>query len=97
MVKSKTSMFKGYYSFNSLIENVYYLAKWNPKEAMSWLDEARSLINSEIRLERYNKVVEQVNYFLDQFEKKPYYDKKEVWGAFLEERAPYAFEINGDY
>jgi len=97
MVKNKTTMFKGIYSFNSLIENVYYLAKWNPKEAMSWLDEARSMITSEIKLERYNKVVDQINYYLDQFEKKSYYDKKEVWGAYPPERAAYAFTINGDY
>jgi len=55
------------------------------------------MITSEIKLERYNKVVDQINYYLDQFEKKSYYDKKEVWGAYPPERAVYAFTINGDY
>lgn len=90
MVKSKGLVFKGFYSFNALVENAPYLVKWNAKEALSWLEEARMLVETEIQEKSYNKAVERVNNFLDSYEKKSYYDKKEVWGIYPSDRAiPY--------
>jgi len=48
------------------------------------------LVETEIQEKSYNKAVEQVNNFLDSYEKKSYYDKKEVWGIYPSDRAiPY--------
>ena len=42
---------------------------------------------------RYNKVVDQINTFLDSVEKKVYYDKKVLWGAHAPDRAVYIVHI----
>lgn len=96
MVKQnkKSLMFRGYYSFDSLMTNVYYLAKWNPREAMVWMEEAKYFIEGEWMETRYNKVVDQINSFLDSLEKKSYYDKKEFWQGYPPERATYHYHFN---
>lgn len=86
-------VFKGYYSLDSILTNVYYLAKWNPKEALNWLEEARYEVVNEMQANRYNKVVDQINTFLDSVEKKAYYDKKVLWGAHAPDRAVYIVHI----
>jgi len=89
MVKAKGQIFRGYYPLNTLLENVGYLVKWNPREAMIWMEEARAMVETEKDSEKYNKKVDQVNQFLDSLEKKHYYDKKDFWGAYSPERAVY--------
>lgn len=91
MVKGKGQVLRGYYPLPTLLENVYYLAKWNPREAILWMDEARSMIETEKDSENYNKRVDQINELLDSLEKKRYYNKKEFWGGYAPERAVYHF------
>ena len=91
MVKSVNGLFKGYYSLDSILTNVYYLAKWNPVEALSWLEEARFEVSNELQEKRYNQTVDKINAFLDSVEKMRYYNKKEFWGAHAPDRAVHIF------
>jgi len=94
MVKqNKTLNFRGFYSLDSLLDNAQYLVKWNPYEAMVWMEEARGLVDNEHQARKYNRIVDTINSFLDSVEKMHYYDRKEFWKGAAPERAVHNFDF----
>ena len=74
-----------------LARDAAYVIKWNAPLAIKWMDGISGRIISESEKKVYNDAAIEINSYLDYLEKMRYYDKKEVWGAFLPSRLPELF------
>lgn len=76
-----------YWGVQETIRECQYLVKWNPILALKWMREISTRVNSFVEVEYYNSAVETINRYLDDLEKKRYYNKEEVWGPTIPGRA----------